>query len=61
MLDVRTIDGVAFVCVLCAGESWGHAASTRVVLHWQGSERYVYVPGFPVHVKLSPYAYVSPH
>eukprot|EP00798_Chlamydomonas_sp_ICE-L_P027141 gene27141-2372_t len=25
------------------GESWGHAASTRVILYWQGSERYAYI------------------
>lgn len=24
---------------LRAGESWGQAASTRVILHWQGQER----------------------
>lgn len=24
----------------CAGESWGHACTVRVILFWSGSERY---------------------
>lgn len=26
-----------------AGESWGHAATTRVILYWRDNERYAHV------------------
>jgi hypothetical protein len=32
---------VRMCCACTAGESWGHAASTRVILHWRGGDRYV--------------------
>jgi hypothetical protein len=41
-LLLHTVYGL---CQLCraAGESWGHAACTRVILYWQDGERYAHV------------------
>ncbi|XP_071699648.1 DNA repair protein RAD51 homolog 3 [Rutidosis leptorrhynchoides] len=37
----------SFHLALALGDSWSHAATNRIILHWNGNERYAYIDKSP--------------
>lgn len=37
----------SFHLALALGDSWSHASTNRIILHWNGNERYAYIDKSP--------------
>nr|POF23422.1 dna repair protein rad51 like 3 [Quercus suber] len=58
-VTTKYIDG-SFQLTLALGDSWSHSCTNRVILYWNGNERYAYIDKSPsLRLASAPYSVTS--